>query len=338
MDERANGGVSSRRLIGPADSNHWAGREVVVTGGAGFLGTALVRDLERLEARVRVIRSREFDLRDANAARAAVDGGEVVIHLAASVGGIGFNRRNPAILAYDNLTMATNIFEQSRVAGVEKLVAACTVCAYPKFTPAPFSEDDLWNGYPEESNAPYGLAKKMMVVLSGAYRRQYGFNSCVPLIVNLYGPNDNFDLEDSHVIPAMILKFVAARDQGEEEVVLWGTGSPSREFLYVDDAARALVLAAEHLNTSAPLNIGSGIETRIADLAGMLAEITGYTGRIVWDSSQPDGQPTRFLDVSRARELIGFQAEVRLEDGLRRAVAHFEAKRTEVETGAPRGL
>jgi GDP-L-fucose synthase len=254
-----------------------------------------------------------------------VDGGDVVIHLAATVGGIGFNRRNPAILAYDNLMMATNIFEQSRLAGVEKLVAACTVCAYPKFTPAPFSEDDLWKGYPEESNAPYGLAKKMMLVLSDAYRRQYGFNSCVPVIVNLYGPNDNFDLEDSHVIPAMILKFVTARDRGDDEVVLWGTGKPTREFLYVGDAARALVLAAEHLETSEPLNIGSGIETSIGDLALAVARLTGYTGRVVWDATRPDGQPKRFLDVSRARRLIGFTAAVGLEDGLRQTIADFEA-------------
>ncbi len=198
---------------------------------------------------MRVVRSADHDLRDPAATRAAVEGAEVVIHLAARVGGIGFNRRNPAPLVYDNLMMAGNVFEQSRLAGVAKLVSACTVCAYPKFTPVPFSEDELWNGYPEESNAPYGLAKKMMLVLSDAYRRQYGFDSCAPIVANLYGPDDNFDLEDSHVIAAMIRKFVEAVDAGRREVVLWGTGKPSREFLYVDDAARALLLAAERLET-----------------------------------------------------------------------------------------
>jgi GDP-L-fucose synthase len=307
------------------DPGYWLDRDVVVTGGNGFVGTALVRDLERLGARVRVIRSHEHDLRMMDAARAAVDGADVVVHLAASVGGIGFNRRNPAVLTYDNMMMAANVFEQCRLAGVRKLVAACTVCAYPKFTPVPFSEDNIWDGYPEETNAPYGLAKKMMLVLSDAYRTQYGFNSCVPLVVNLYGPGDNFDLEDSHVIPAMIRKFVDARDRGDDEVVLWGSGAPTREFLYVDDAARALLLAAERLDTSVPVNIGSGIETRIADLAEAIAGVVGYTGELRWDASRPDGQPARCLDVTRARELLGFRAETSLEDGLRHTVASFEA-------------
>jgi len=276
-----------------------------------------------VDADVRLIRSADHDLRDPAAARAAVDGAEIVIHLAARVGGIGFNRRNPAPLVYDNLMMAGNVFEQSRLAGVAKLVSACTVCAYPKFTPVPFSEDELWNGYPEESNAPYGLAKKMMLVLSDSYRRQYGFDSCAPIVANLYGPNDNFDLEDSHVIAAMIRKFVEAVDEGHREVVLWGTGKPSREFLYVDDAARALLLAGERLETSEPVNIGTGRETRIADLAATLQRITGYDGEIVWDTSRPDGQPTRYLDVSRARELMGFEAEMPLEQGLRRTVESF---------------
>jgi GDP-L-fucose synthase len=304
----------------------WLRRPVVVTGGAGFVGTPVVRDLEALGADVRVVRSADHDLRDPAAAREAVDGADLVIHLAATVGGIGFNRRNPAILAYDNLMMAANIFEQCRLAGVGKLVAACTVCAYPKFTPVPFSEEDIWDGYPEETNAPYGLAKKMLLVLSDAYRRQHGFNSCVPVIVNLYGPHDNFDLEDSHVIPAMIRKFVDARDSGDPRTVLWGTGTASREFLYVDDAARALVLAAERLETSEPVNIGSGTETRIDDLARLVAGVVGYDGEIVWDATQPDGQPARCLDVSRARELIGFSAETRLEDGLQRTFASFAAQ------------
>ena len=303
----------------------WSGRPTVVTGGAGFLGSAVVRDLEALGADVRVVRSAEHDLRDPAAARAALDGGDVVIHLAANVGGIGFNRRNPAPLVYDNLMMVGNVFEQARQAGVRKLVSACTVCAYPKYTPAPFREEALWGGYPEESNAPYGLAKKMMLVVSDAYRRQYGFDSCVPIVANLYGPGDNFDLEDSHVIAAMIRKYVEARDRGEPEVVLWGTGSPSREFLYVDDAARALLLAAERLETSEPVNIGTSVETRIRELAETIHRLTGYEGETVWDPSRPDGQPQRFLDVTRARELMGFEAQVPLEDGLRETIASFES-------------
>ena len=304
----------------------WHERRVTVTGGAGFLGTALVRDLEALGAQVSAVRSSDHDLRDAGAAREAVEGAEVVIHLAARVGGIGFNRRNPAPLAYDNLVMGANVFEQSRQAGVGKLVAACSVCAYPKFTPVPFSEDDLWNGYPEESNAPYGLAKKMLLVLSDAYRRQYGFDSCAPILANLYGPDDNFDLEDSHVIAAMIRKFVEARRQGAPEVVLWGTGEPTREFLYVDDAARALLLATERLQTSEPVNIGTGRETKIRDLADSIRKLTGFEGEIVWDSTRPDGQPARYLDVTRARELMAFEAEMDLEEGLRRTIESFASK------------
>ncbi len=302
---------------------HFEGRAVTVTGGAGFLGSAVVRDLSALGADVRVVRSADYDLRDPAATRAAVEGADTVIHLAANVGGIGFNREHPAPLVYDNLMMTANIFEQCRDAGVAKLVSACTVCAYPKFVDAPFSEDDLWNGYPEESNAPYGLAKKMMLVLSDAYRRQYGFDSCAPIVANLYGPNDNFDLESSHVIPAMIRKFVEAIDRGEPTVTLWGTGNPSREFLYVDDAARGLLLAAERLEVSDPVNLGVGRETRIRDLAELIAGLSGFEGELVWDTSRPDGQPTRYLDVSRARELMGFEATVPLEDGLARTIASF---------------
>jgi GDP-L-fucose synthase len=308
----------------------WAGKAVVVTGGAGFLGSAVTRDLEGLGAEVRVVRSREHDLRDPAATRSAVEGAEVVIHLAANVGGIGYNRRNPAPLVHDNLMMTGNIFEASRAAGVGKLVSACTVCAYPKFVDAPFSEDDLWDGYPEESNAPYGLAKKMMLVLSDAYRRQYDFDSCVPIVANLYGPNDNFDLEDSHVIAAMIRKYVEAAQRGDEQVVLWGTGNPSREFLYVDDAARALLLAAERLETSEPVNVGTGTETRIRDLAETIERLVGYEGETVWDASKPDGQPKRFLDVRRARELMGFEAQVALEEGLRRTIASFREQAASV--------
>jgi GDP-L-fucose synthase len=283
-------------------------------------------------ADVRVIRSGDHDLREAAATRAAVDGAAIVIHLAATVGGIGFNRRNPGPLVHDNMAMTSNIFEQSRLAGVQKLVSACTVCAYPKFVDAPFSEDDLWDGYPEESNAPYGLAKKMMLVLSDAYRRQYGFDSCAPIVANLYGPGDNFDLEDSHVIAAMIRKYVEAHDAGVNSVTLWGTGEPSREFLYVDDASRALLLAAQRLAVSDPVNVGVGVETRIRDLAELIARLVGFEGETVWDTSRPDGQPKRFLDVRRARELFGFEAQTPLKQGLRRTIASF---REQAAAGAP---
>jgi GDP-L-fucose synthase len=301
----------------------WEGRRVVVTGGHGFLGRALVGMLSGLGADLSVPTSAECDLRDAGAARSAVDSAEVVVHLAARVGGIGFNRRNPGPLAYDNLTMGTNVFEASRLAGVSKLVAACSVCAYPKHVQVPFSEDDLWNGYPEESNAPYGLAKRMLIVLSDTYRSQYGFNSCVPVIANLYGPHDNFDLEDSHVIAAMVRKFVEAVDRDEQHVTLWGTGNPTREFLYVDDAARALILMAERYNSSEPVNIGTGEETSIRALAEAIAAEAGFEGEIVWDSSRPDGQPRRSLDVSRADERFGFSAQIGLSEGLRSTVEYY---------------
>ena len=307
------------------DPGFWQGRATVVTGGAGFLGQPTVRMLEEAGAQVRVVRSSHHDLRDPLATRDAVEGAKVVIHLAARVGGIGFNRRNPGPLAYDNLMMGANVFEACRQAGVEKLVAACSVCAYPKFTPVPFREEDLWNGYPEESNAPYGIAKKMLLVLSDAYRRQYGFDSCAPVLANLYGPGDNFDLEDSHVIAAMVRKYVEAAERGEREVVLWGTGNPSREFLYVDDAARALILAAERYESSDPVNIGTGRETRIRDLAEAIARLTGYEGETVWDSSRPDGQPARYLDVTRARERMGYESAMELEEGLRRTIESYRA-------------
>lgn len=303
----------------------WEGKSVVVTGGAGFLGKPTVRMLSALGASVTVPRSAEHDLTDPVACKEALRDAEVVLHLAANVGGIGYNRRNPGPLIRDNMAMGLNVFEACRELEVSKLVAACSVCAYPKFTPVPFKEDDIWDGFPEESNAPYGLAKKMLIVLSDSYRRQYGLDSCVPVIANLYGPDDNFDLEDSHVIAAMVNKYVTATANGEPEVVLWGTGEPSREFLYVDDATRALILAAEHTDSSAPFNVGTGVETKIRDLAELVSAAAGYEGETTWDSSRPDGQPTRYLDVTRAAEQIGFRAKTPLEDGLAKTIEGFRA-------------
>jgi GDP-L-fucose synthase len=312
-------------VSGEPDPRFWEGRQVVVTGGTGFLGKVTAELLRDSLASVRALGSADFDLRDAAATRQAVEGADVVIHLAARVGGIGFNRRNPGPLAHDNLAMAINVFEACRLAGVGKLVGACSVCAYPKHSPIPFREDDIWDGYPEESNAPYGLAKRMMIVLSQAYRDQYGFDSCVPVIANLYGPGDNFDLEDSHVIAAMVRKYVEAAARGDERVTLWGTGRPTREFLHVDDAARALVLAAERLESSAPVNIGTGIETSIRELAEEIEQLSGFEGETVWDDSMPDGQMSRYLDVSRAREQFGYEARVPLSDGLAQTVEWFRA-------------
>jgi GDP-L-fucose synthase len=318
-------------VSGRPNADFWREKRVAVTGGHGFLGKPTVRLLTELDADVTSIRSSEHDLRDRDQARAALAGADVVIHLAANVGGIGYNLRNPGPLIHDNTAMGLNVFEACREAGVEKLVAVCSVCAYPKHTPVPFREDEIWNGYPEESNAPYGVAKRLLITLSDAYRRDHGLDSFVPVLANLYGPDDNFDLEDSHVIAAMIHKYVVAAERGEPNVTLWGTGSPSREFLYVDDAARALVLAAERCETSEPFNVGTGTETRIRDLAETISAIVGYEGETVWDSSRPDGQPTRYLDVSRAREWLGFEAEMGLEEGLRRTVESFRASRA----GAP---
>ncbi len=314
-------------MAGELDPAFWEGRAVVVTGGAGFLGKPTVRMLEELGARTFVPRSAEHDLTDADACRRALTGAEIVIHLAANVGGIGYNRRNPAPLVRDNLAMGLHVFEACRLLEVPKLVAACSVCAYPKHTHVPFKEADLWEGYPEESNAPYGLAKKMLLVLSDAYRRQYGLDSCVPVIANLYGPDDNFDLEDSHVVAAMINRFVTAAESGQPAVTLWGSGEPSREFLYVDDAARAILLAAERAKTSEPFNIGTGIETKIRDLAETIKAAVGYEGEIVWDASRPDGQPLRSLDVSRAQATIGFEARVELSEGLARTIESFRGAR-----------
>lgn len=294
-----------------------------MTGGTGFLGAHLVRRLRGAGAEVRALGSADADLRDPAACAVAVAGADVVFHLAAKVGGIGFNRRNHATLVHDNLLMGANVFEAARAGGVGKLVCACSVCAYPAATPVPFREETVWSGFPEESNAPYGLAKRMLLVLSDSYRREHGLVSCAPIITNLYGPGDNYDLEDSHVVAAMIRKFSEAATDGAGEVVLWGSGEPTRELLHADDAARALVLAAERLDGSLPVNIGTGVATRIRDLAETIKSATGFAGQITWDASRPDGQGERRLDVSRARELIGFEAEIPLDRGLAETVASY---------------
>ncbi len=323
----------------------WDGQRVLVTGGAGFLGSHVVPRLVAAGAdpgRIFVPRSPAhadrkdprsiYDLRDPVAvARLFADHpADVVIHLAARVGGIGWNRENPGLLFYDNMAMGLNLIEQARRSGVRKFVQVGTICAYPKFTPVPFREEHLWNGYPEESNAPYGVAKKALLVMCQGYREQYGLNAIYLLPVNLYGPRDNFDLESSHVIPAMIRKFWTARQQHAPEVVLWGDGSPTREFFYVDDAAEAIVLAAEQYADREPLNLGNGREITIRALAELVAREVGYTGRLVWDTTKPNGQPRRCLDVSRARQLLGWEAKTGFEEGLRRTVAWFREHAAEL--------
>ncbi len=304
----------------PASSGEfWSGKRVAVTGGAGFLGSFVVKRLaERGVADLFVPRSKEYDLRDLQAIRRMLADArpDVVIHLAARVGGIGANLAHPAEFFYDNLVMGVHLMHESWKAGVGKFVAAGTVCAYPKFTPVPFREEDLWNGYPEETNAPYGLAKKMLLVQSQAYRRQYGFNSIFLLPVNLYGPGDNFDPESSHVIPALIRKCLEAKARGDQEIVVWGDGSPTREFLYVEDAAEGIVLAAERYDKSEPVNLGSAFEISIKDLAEAIVRATGFEGRLVWDTSKPNGQPRRKLDTSRAEREFGFRAVTPFERGL----------------------
>jgi GDP-L-fucose synthase len=303
---------------------------ILVTGGNGFLGRHVVEALHHRGATgVFTPRSSEYDLRDRDDIRAALNDlrPDVIIHLAAVVGGIGANRSNPGRFFYDNAIMGIELMEQSRVYDVAKFVQIGTVCAYPKFTPVPFREDDIWDGYPEETNAPYGLAKKMLLVQAQAYRQQYGFNAVYLIPVNLYGPGDNFDPESSHVIPALVKKFIEARERGDSEVIAWGTGSASREFLFARDAAEGIVLAAERYDGDEPVNLGAGREITIRDLTETIGRLTGFEGSVRWDASQPDGQPRRMLDTSRARDLFGFEAQTSFEDGLKETIAWYETHR-----------
>lgn len=305
----------------------WDNKRILVTGGAGFLGSFVVQSLKERGVsgrNIRIPRSKDMDLgRWENCVKVVKDI-DIVIHLAARVGGIGYNQTHPASLFYDNAIMGIQMMEAARREAVEKFVAVGTVCAYPKFTQVPFKEEDLWNGYPEETNAPYGLAKKMLLVQSQAYRQQYGFNSIFLLPVNLYGPRDNFDLESSHVIPALIRKFVEVIKNRKKEVEVWGTGQASREFLYVEDAGGGILLATERYDKSDPINIGAGFEIKIKDLVELVAELTGFNGEIRWDTSKPDGQPRRCLDISKARTEFGFEAKTDFTEGLRKTIDWYK--------------
>ncbi len=302
-------------------------KRITVTGGAGFLGTQVVRKLRELGCQnIFVPRSKDYNLVDSKVVSKLYQDSkpDVVIHLAAIVGGIGANRENPGRFFYDNLMMGVQMMEQGRLLSIEKFVAVGTVCAYPKFTPPPFKEEDLWNGYPEETNAPYGLAKKMLLVQAQAYRQQYGFNGIYLLPVNLYGPGDNFDLESSHVIPALIRKCLDAIEEGRDEIVVWGTGKATREFLYAEDAAEGIVLATEKYDKSDPVNLGAGFEISIKDLVDLIARLTGFKGRVIWDTSKSDGQPRRCLDTSRAEREFGFKAKTGFEEGLRKTIQWYK--------------
>jgi GDP-L-fucose synthase len=306
----------------------WNKKSVLVTGGAGFLGSFVTSKLkERGCEKIFIPRSNEYDLRDKSAIDKVLEKSrpDIILHLAARVGGIGANRKNPGSFFYDNAIMGIQLLEQARKSEIEKTVILGTICAYPKHTPVPFVESNLWIGYPEETNAPYGMAKKMLLVQSQAYREQYGFNSIFLLPVNLYGPGDNFDLETSHVIPALIRKCTEAKNQGKNEITLWGDGSATREFLYVEDAAEAILLAAEKYDKPEPINLGSGKEISIKELAEKIAAITQFKGKLVWDPSKPNGQPRRCLDISKARDQFGFKAKWTLDKGLEKTIEWFRS-------------
>jgi GDP-L-fucose synthase len=310
----------------------WDNAKVMLTGGSGFLGCRVIDKLQQRGCQhIFVPRSKDYNLVEREAVVRAIRDAEpdIIIHLAARVGGIGANLTHPAEFFYDNLMMGVQLLHESWRAGVKKFVAIGTVCSYPKFTPVPFQEEDLWNGYPEETNAPYGLAKKMLLVQSQTYRQQYGYNSIFLMPVNLYGPGDNFDPESSHVIPALIKKCMDAAEAGQDRIVVWGTGSPTREFLYVDDAADGILLATEYYNQSEPVNLGSGMEISIKDLVHLIARLTKFQGEIVWDTTKPDGQPRRRLDTSKAGRLFSFKARTTFEEGLRKTIEHYtEARKT----------
>jgi len=314
------------------DMFFWCDKRVLVTGGAGFLGSHVVERLRMAGCeRIFVPRSMDYDLREREDIQRVIRDAEpdIIIHLAARVGGIGANRTHPAEFFYDNLMMGVQLMEQGRLFGIEKFVAVGTVCSYPKFTPVPFHEEDFWNGYPEESNAPYGLAKKMLLVQSQAYRQQYGFNAIYLIPVNLYGPGDHFDLETSHVIPALIRKCLEAKAQPltpnfKPSLVVWGTGKATREFVSVEDAAEGILLATERYNRGEPVNLGSGFEITIKELVHLIARLTEFEGKIVWDPTKPDGQPQRRLDTSKAEQLFGFRAKTLFEEGLRRSISWYK--------------
>lgn len=315
-------------------TNFWKDKRVCVTGGAGFLGSFLLQKLaERGAEDVFVPRIEDYDLtkQEDQDRMLEVAKPDLMIHLAALAGGIGANRARPAEFFYKNLMMGVPLLHKAWEKGVSKFVAIGTICAYPKFTPIPFKEENLWEGYPEETNAPYGLAKKMLLVQSQAYRDQYGFNSIYLLPVNLYGPRDNFNLETSHVIPALIRKCVEAQQRGDSEIVVWGTGFPTREFLYAGDAAEGIVLAAENYNGSEPVNLGSGMEISIKDLVELIVKLTGFEGKVVWDKTKPDGQPRRALDVARAKDYFGFQAKTPFEEGLRKTIEYFKENQDQID-------
>jgi GDP-L-fucose synthase len=315
-------------------TNFWQDKRVCVTGGAGFLGSFLLKKLaERGAQDVFVPRIEDYDLTKLEDQERMLDDAkpDLVIPLAALAGGIGANRARPAEFFYKNLMMGVPLLHKSWEKGVSKFVAIGTICAYPKFTPIPFREENLWEGYPEETNAPYGLAKKMLLVQSQAYRDQYGYNSIYLLPVNLYGPGDNFNLETSHVIPALIRKCVEAQQRGDEQIVVWGTGFPTREFLYVGDAAEGIVQAAENYNGNEPVNLGSGMEISIKDLVELIVKLTGFEGKVIWDKTKPDGQPRRALDVKRAKEYFGFEAKTPFEEGLRNTIEYFKAHQHEID-------